>query len=41
MNEDTATIQDDPVGVVEDDLTEDMLSFYFGESDEQETEVTQ
>ena len=39
MNEDTATIQDDPVEVVEDDLTEDMLRFYFGESDEQETEV--
>ena len=39
MNENTATIQDDPVEVVEDDLTEDLLSFYFGPSDEQETEV--
>lgn len=32
-SDDTATIQEDPVEVVENDLTEDMLRFYFGESD--------
>lgn len=33
MSESPQTIQDDPTEVVEDDLTEDLLSFYFGESD--------
>lgn len=32
------TIEDDPVEVVEDDLTEDLLGFYFGPSDEQESD---
>lgn len=33
MSENTATIEDDPVEVVEEDLTKEMLRRVYGESD--------